>query len=137
MGLKSLDAVLELVRHLPCLGDCIFYLLLHALVANVVQGARVEFGNAVHIVVVRAQEVLHVGHLSIPITKYKRTFERGGTWKERAETHLVPETVHIDCTTRGGTKTVVNVTVVIARVHTGHLVAVRVVVLLRIGIGSP
>lgn len=137
LGLESLDAVLELICHLPRFRDCIFYLLLRALVANVVQGACVQVGNAVHIVVVRAQEVLHVGHLSNPITKYKHRPERGYTRKEWVETHLGPESVHVDSTTRGGPIAAVGVAVIIARVHRGHLVAVGVVVLLRIRIGPP
>jgi hypothetical protein len=56
---------------------------------------------------------------------------------EKAETHLVPESIHIKSTTRSSTIAVVNVAVIIARVHRGHLVAVGVVVLLCIGIGTP
>jgi hypothetical protein len=97
----------------------------------------VQVGNAVHIVVVRAREVLHVGHLSNPITKYKRQLERGGTRKERDETNLGPESVHVDSTIRGGTIAAVDIAVIIARIHRGHLVAVGVVVLLRKRIGPP
>lgn len=69
-------------------------------------------------------------------TKHNRQLERGNTRKQRAETHLIPESVHVESTTRGGTIAAVYVAVVVARVHGGHLVAVGVVVLLRIRIGS-
>jgi len=51
--------------------------------------------------------------------------------------HLVPESVHIDSTPRGGPVAAVPVDGVAARVHGSHLVAVGIIVVLSgIGIGG-